>query len=276
MRAPGKAIDPLVNINDMSSDAVKYAHERLQLLQHMKGKLLSNFGEPGQSYQALTNGFITLHQEYGRNLDVISRYIGGVTVDRSFHNQPGASAEPFTPIDAKQQKRAMALLSEFTFAPEVFNSSQALLTHLQQQRRGFDFFEVTEDPKLHELVLGLQKKVLDQLLHPAVMNRISDSSLYGNEYSLQAMMADLTEAIFAADAKGSVTSYRQNLQVEYINRLAAIVQKGEGHQHMNQSLARYYMTRIKSMLKTRGNDTASLAHKEQIAYLIDRALEVKS
>lgn len=276
MRAPGKAIDPLVNINDMSSDAVKYAHERLQLLQHMKGKLLSNFSEPGQSYQALTNGFITLHQEYGRNLEVISRYIGGVTVDRSFHNQPGVSAEPFTPIDAKQQKRAMALLSEFAFAPEIFKSSQSLLTHLQQQRRGFDFFDVTEDPKLHELVLGLQKKVLDQLLHPAVMNRISDSSLYGNEYSLQAMMADLTEAIFAADAKGSVTSHRQNLQVEYINRLAAIVQKGEGHQYMNQSLARYYMTRIKRMLKTRGNNTASLAHKEQIAYLIDKALEVKS
>jgi hypothetical protein len=38
-----------------------------------------------------------------------------------------------------------------------------------------------------------------------------DSQLYGNQYRLDAFMSDLNDAIFEADIKGNVNSFRQNL-----------------------------------------------------------------
>ena len=55
------------------------------------------------------------------------------------------------------------------------------------------------------------------------MTRITDSRLYGNQYPLAEVMSDLTSAIFDADASGNVNTFRQNLQMEYVNRLVAII-----------------------------------------------------
>ena len=38
----------------------------------------------------------------------------------------------------------------------------ALFSHLQQQRRDFDFYGLTEDPKLHDLVLAVHKFAEDR------------------------------------------------------------------------------------------------------------------
>ena len=67
--------------------------------------------------------------------------------------------------------------------------------------------------------------VLTHLLSPRVQTRITDSRTYGNEYALNEMMSDLTSAIFDADVRGNVNSFRQNLQLEYVNRLSAIVKE---------------------------------------------------
>ncbi|GIT14272.1 MAG: hypothetical protein CM1200mP36_00280 [Gammaproteobacteria bacterium] len=65
-----------------------------------------------------------------------------------------------------------------------YQGSQGLYSHLQQQRRLWNFFGETEDPKVHEWLLAMQRRVLSHLLHPRVMTRVTDSRLYGNEYEL--------------------------------------------------------------------------------------------
>ena len=73
----------------------------------------------------------------------------------------------------------------------------------------------TEDPKIHDLAMGMQKNVLNQLLHQNVLKRLTDSRLYGNKYSLDEFMSDLTTAIYKDDMRGDVNTFRQNLQTEY-------------------------------------------------------------
>ena len=53
-----------------------------------------------------------------------------------------------------------------------------------------------------------------------------DIQLIGNTYSLNEMMRDLTDGIFKADAAGNVNSFRQNLQLEYVNMLIAAMKIG--------------------------------------------------
>ena len=168
----------------------------------------------------------------------------------------------------------MEVLSEFLFAPNAFDRPADLLTHLQHQRRSFNFFGQTEDPKLHDLALAMQKAVFDHLLHPVVLKRLQDSRLYGNEYTPAMMLNDLTEAVFAADAKGNVNSYRQNLQREYVNRLSAMLKNtGNSDQHSAQALARYQLSEISERLRTSGNNTETKAHKDMLKFLIKQALE---
>ena len=94
------------------------------------------------------------------------------------------------------------------FAPEAFQVAEGLWRKTAPQRRGFNHYGSTEDPKIHDAVLASQKGVLDHLLNPVVLKRITDTELYGNEYVLSEMMGDLTDAIFAADARDDVNGFR--------------------------------------------------------------------
>ncbi len=277
MRAPGKAIDPRVNVNDMSSDAIAYSEERFQLVNKLTTDLKKNYSKDGQSYQEMLNAYMILGSEMNNAGATVSRYIGGVYVERGFIGQEGAKT-PFTPVSKADQKRAMATLNKYIFAPNAFDAANELYSHLQVQRRGFNFFAAGEDPKIHSRALSIQKNVLAHLLHPATMQRITDSKLYGNQYGLAEMMTDLTNGIFQADAGGSVNSFRQNLQQEYVERLimAAGLVKGKdsGHDYIAQSVALANLTRLNAQLKAAtAGDAETKAHRENLRYKIELALK---
>ncbi|HUF12404.1 MAG TPA: zinc-dependent metalloprotease, partial [Longimicrobiales bacterium] len=230
MRSPGKAIDPRVNINDMSSDAIGYAIHKIELADRLLDGLLERYHEPGESWHELLTAYLILTGHQGNAGAVLSRYIGGVYVDRAVQGQPGAT-QPFTPVARADQKRAMDALAEHIFAPDAFGASPELLAHLAMQRRDFDFFSDTEDPKPHQRILNIQSGVLNHLLHPVVLRRVTDSRLYGNSYPVAEVLADLTSAIFEADARTSVNTMRQALQIEYVTRLAAMVDEESEAKH---------------------------------------------
>ena len=224
MRRPGRGIDPHINIYDLSSDAIGYAQQRLQHLQTVQVQLAESY--QGASYQKLYNHYVVLMNQFKRSSGVVSRYVGGVHINRL---PPGSSElSPYEPVSAKQQRRAMKVLNDYIFAPDVLAQSQPLFSQLQQQRRGFDFYDDPEDPKIHQMFLSVQKNVLAHLLHPKTLQRITDSSAYGNEYQLGQMMGDLTQGVFAADMGGDVSSFRQYLQIELVTRLAKILNGGGG------------------------------------------------
>ncbi len=222
MRSPGKAIDPRVMIGDMSSDAIGFAKERIALIKTLQANLLSEYGKDNRSYHELRSNYLVLTSEWAVQAGVVSRYIGGVYVDRSFSNQ-ASTTKPLTAVPYETQKSAMKTLSELLFAPTALEVPVDLASYMQQQRRGYNFFSSGEDPKLHNRALNIQNSVLMHLLHPSTLQRITDSKLYGNKYELGEMFKDLSNAIFQADLSTNVNTYRQNLQILYIQYLAAIV-----------------------------------------------------
>ncbi len=278
MRSPGAGIDPRVNISDMSSDAITYATDRLALVDKIMVNLRDKLGTEGESYQELHNAYLVMAAEFSRSANTISRYVGGVHVNRAMVGQKGATT-PFVPVALRDQERAMAALRQHVFAPSAFAGSADLYSHLRQQRRDFDFYGLTEDPKLHELVLTVHKAVLDHLLHPVVLRRITDSRQYGNQYRLGSVVEDITNAIFSDDLPRSVNTYRQNLQLEYVNRLVAMVSGDTKAQfdHVSQSTALHNLRQIESTLKgNRGVDAETRAHRANILYTIERGLDTKT
>lgn len=273
MRSPGRGIDPRVMVRDMSSDPVAYGVERIELVKSLMDELLEDYGtREGQSYQELRNAFARLMGQYGGQTGVISRQIGGVYRERAFIGQEGAT-QPFTPVPADQQREAMSYLSEYLFAPEAFDQSHEVYNYLQAQRRGFNFFGNSEDPKIHDMVLAMQRNALNQLLHPNTMKRITDSRTYGNTYAVANVVGDLTRAIFDADARGNVNTFRQNLQVEFVTMLTGIL-GSESHDHVAKSAALYNLEQIHRMMDEKGRvNEETLAHASHIQFLIDKAME---
>ena len=164
----------------------------------------------------------------------------------------------------------MCIRDRFTI--DAFKFSEEIYSHLQYQRRGWSG---TQDPKIHDMFLSMQKGILDQLLHQNVLKRISDTELYGNTYTLSEMMNDLTTACFSADAGSNVNTMRINLQTEYTKRLISIVHnKGLKYDHASVAISFENLNKIKkyaSKLKSVSEPTK--AHRKHLVYIIDKALD---
>jgi hypothetical protein len=275
MRAPGAGIDPRVMISDFSNDAIRYAEDRIGLIRETMDGLVDAYAEPGATYQELVAAYQLLELNVKAQVATISRYVGGVQVDRSMQGQAGGG-EPYRPVALAEQKRAMASLGRDVFAADAFRADDRLYSHLQTQRRDFDFGGATEDPKIHDQALAIQKGALDHLMHPAVTRRLTDSALYGNEYSVARMITELTAAIFDADMDGDVNSFRQNLQSEYVTRLVAVIapDNAGGYDQPSRAIALYTLQDLRLRLGAkRAGDLATRAHTAALLHTIDKALK---
>jgi len=274
MRSPGKGIDPRVMVGDLSNDQITYSNNIFELVDEMMKEVKTKFSIQGESYQELRRVYYVLNRQRSNAAGVVSRFIGGVYVDRAMVGQKGQTM-PYTPVSFSDQKRAMETLSKYVFSPDAFNSPNDLYNYLAMQRRGFDFFRGTEDPKIHNQVLSYQKNVLKHILHPNTLQRIVDSELYGNTYGLSLMMTDLNNAIFKKDAQTNVNTFRQNLQIAYTKNLISMVSGSGTGKYIStaRSMAIYNLKKINKIAVNSSGDILTKAHRLHLRTLIDNALK---
>ena len=165
MRSPGKAIDPRVMTGDLSNDQISYSIDRFNLVNKMMGQIVSKFSVEGNTYEDLRRAYYTLNSQAARAGDVVSRFIGGVYVERSTIGQAGGK-NPYTPVSLADQKRAFNTLDKYVFSPSAFKAPSNVYNLLARQRRGFNFFSGPEDPKIHDQVISYQTRVLAHIMHP--------------------------------------------------------------------------------------------------------------
>ncbi|MCS6903793.1 MAG: zinc-dependent metalloprotease [Bacteroidia bacterium] len=274
MRFPGSGIDPRCMVDDLTNDAITYSADRIKLCNQIIGRLKDKYSTNGKSYQELLNGYLIATGAIRQAASVISRFIGGVYVDRAFVGQAGAT-QPYRPVPYEEQRRAMRILNELIFGPQAFPAPRELYAYLQPQRRGYNFFGVNEDPKIHERILNIQRSVLAHLLHPNTLKRINDTRLYGNQYTLVEVLQDLTNSIFQGDLENPST-IRQNLQIEYVNQLlqiAGLKDEKSTHDNIAQALAYQNLLNIRKLIATPIARDEIQAHRNYILFLIDKAME---
>ncbi len=272
MRASGKGIDPDVNIYDLSNDPVAYAIERCELVNSILPTLKDKYTNSNQSYEELLQAYMVVTGEYGNQLRIMTRQIGGVHYDRSYFGQ-ATDKLPLNPVSEDKQRAAMAALKKYAFAPDAFKGNETIYNYLLAQRRGFNHFMESDDPKIHMRVGMMQSECLNHLMHPAVARRIVDSQLYGNTYSLDEFYIELTNSIFEADLKTQVNSFRQLLQIMYVKRLIENLDVKNGQPTAARSMTLSELKRIdQSMATAASPDALTKAHREHVRQLIKDAL----
>ncbi len=281
MKDIGDGIDPHVMEGDLSADPVAWANARIGLIDDTMADLKAKFIKPDASYQALRTAYAVLTDEISKSADVLSRYIGGIYVERAAPDAPGAKP-PFTPVPLATQKAALAALAKRIFAPDAFDVPADLARYLQIQRRGFDLSGDTEDPKILQRALTIQTNVIRQLIYPTTLARLSNSSLYGNAYPVDAFLSDLTAAIFDADKNSNVNAFRQNLQTVYVESFANVIgNQGVGRQYdaVARAAILHQLKKIDTLEANRLlfrwfglEDAQTIAHREHMRLIIARAL----
>jgi hypothetical protein len=274
MRSSGNGIDPRVMIGDLSNDQITYSINRFELVNKMMKNLKNQFLKEGENYEDLRRAFYTLHRQTAIAGGVVSRFIGGIYVDRATYNQKGGT-QPYTPVSLKDQKRAMKAMAKYIFAPNAFKTPKDIYNYLGRQRRGYNFFGRTEDPKITEQILGYQTSVLSHLMHPNTLQRLSNSELYGNKYKLSTFMTDLNNMLFIPDVFGSINIFRQNLQVVYTKRLIDMISGKTSSRFSNASkaMAVYNLKNIKTWVSNGTGNLATRAHKNHLKTLITNAMK---
>lgn len=280
LRSPGVHIDPRVMIGDLSDDPITWASKHSELVDETLAALPDRMLENGESYQALLNSYLILSAQKAGAARVASRWVGGVFNNRAAVGQRGAE-QPLVPVPVAEQRRALATVSAIAFAPGAFDAGEELLSRLQFQRRGFSTFGTNVDPKPHGRALTIQRGLLDHLMHPNVLARLTDSRRYGGEYPVSTYVSELTGTIFDADRQGAVNTYRQNLQIEYLNRLISAAKggntqrgpggarRGPSYDYVARSAALASIETIKQIANAPAGDAETQAHRVHMKALID-------
>ena len=271
MRSSGKGVDPRAMINDLSNDPIKYADERIELINNTLKHLPENFDSKATSWEEYRKAYMILTTEKGRSLEVASRYIGGVYINRSLPQQKDTSS-PFEAVPIETQKKAMKMLSKHAFAPDSFKLSLNLANKLQLERRGFDFYGEHEDPQILRRILSIQTAVINHLLDGWMLYRLSDSEYYGNKYSTSIMLSDLTDAIFKEDASMPVNSMRRNLQTFYVRRLLNILTQ-DYYDEISTASAYSTLRNIQKIIRNSSRDQQTSEQRELLKWIIESGLD---
>lgn len=271
MRSTYGGIDPRTMINDMSDDAIQFGIDRMAFVNARLQDLVEVYSVPGNTWDEMRGAYFVLTGHKSAQARVISNYIGGVYLERAVVGQDGATA-PYTPVEGEKQREAMDALAEYIFAPDAWEMPAELLQHLQRSRRGFSQYGV-EEPFVHDRILNIQSIPLSVILHPRNMQRMLDSTLYGNDYPPAEVLQDLTDAVFKGDLRGKVNSQRQNLQLRYVGELMTVYSGVSGHSMALQSAALYQLKRIEKMERqARSPDVSTSAHRDHIRLWIEQVI----
>jgi hypothetical protein len=293
------AVDPLTNAWELGSDPLRFATDRSQLVNGILPTIDDRLVAEGERYYRLRSVTASLIFERYRALLPVTKTVGGMLVSRDRKGAPDARM-PFTPLAADRQRAAMDLIVREAFAPEAFAFDADLLNKLAPNRyRDWGTgWSMQVDFPIHQYVEIVQGGLMQELLHPARLQRMIDNEMRAGStpaYRPSEMMQALTGAVWAEldDAPRRVAatnSFRRNLQRMYADHLVRLmmdapawrmysrggVQQLETPEHV-RSLARLELTdlsdRLGAALANGNVDRDAQAHLSETKTRIDRALD---
>ena len=268
MGSPGSNIDPRAKRYDLSGDPVKYTTERIDVINSKIKELPSIYLTEGETSTEFRSTFFSLTREKGRFMEGVSRLIGGVYSNRVVNGQEGIT--PFEAVAYDDQKNAMNLISTKLLSNNAFTFDPEILKYLQSEKRAaYSPSRGNEDPQLHDLVLGMQGRVLAHILHPRVMQRLVDSAQYGNTYMPQEVLDDLFNAIFVQ--REEVNTFKMNLQSKYTDGLIDAL-ADDSYDEISKSAIYSSLNEIEKFSSRPYGDDSYKNHLKFINWKVNKAL----
>ncbi len=301
-------IDPKASAWDLSSDPLAYAEGQMAIAKAIWDRLDWFSVNPGEGYGQLRQRVNLVFFHYDMQADTIANYIGGQRFTRadpwSSRGQPA-----FELVSAAEQRRALAVLNDQVFAPDVLTLSPDLVNRLAPNRWlhwGQNPFVDRIDYPIFDRILLTQAFTLSNLFDGYRLRRLRDGEFNPggqDPFPLAELFDTMAQSIWAevlspAPEASPIPSLRQGLQRHHLNTLTSLVLRnhgsGEGVTDVlgfvaqqftagapeeARVLARYQLRQIQSAVNRqisrqgRRLDMATLAYLEDVSDRLAKVLD---
>ncbi len=287
--APG-VLDPSLARNDLTSDPVAWARERLGLDRALLQRLPELVLRDDVGNARVTAAFQAWLFEAAGLLTPAIRSIGGQHHYNDHQGDPGARP-PFVPVPRARQQEALAFLVDEAFSSTPFGVDSAILSRLGVRPWAHWGVEPTFDGRVDypwaEEIGKIQQEVLDGLTDPYRLAAIHDAELkFGaaNVMALPELFERLREAVWKelrSEPAGDVPALRRALQRIWLERMATLVVTPPAHLPGDaRALARLELEEVRDRLTEvlaapARLDVSMTAHLLDAKARIERALSAE-
>jgi hypothetical protein len=225
-----KSPDPMTNLWDLGDDPLTFGAHQIRLSKELWNNGYKEFLKNGERYQKVYMVFLRGWNGYIQAGRFATKYIGGLYRTRTRVGDNGG-ADPFVPVPASEQRRAMAFLSDYIFAADAFDFPPELINKLQYETMpdfSFSVYSVPQtDYPLFQRALYVQQVALSRLYSPYVIGRLLNNMERvkpGDDvYTMFDMFTDTRRAIWGEIARpGNINAYRRQLQMAHLNWIMSI------------------------------------------------------
>lgn len=285
--------DPTVRTYDLSSNVIDWARNQMRLVKHLRETLLSDFVKDGETWARARQGYQITLNEHLRAVSTMARWVGGAYVNRDKKGDPG-DRDPITPVPSETQREALAFVIDNTFNDEAFGLSPQLLRRLTIEKWdlspvGGSNFQDNTLP-VHDQILGVQATAMTLLLNPTTLRRLHDNTFFMDDpegaLTVAEAMTTIKDHVWQEfyDTRGQtrrleVSSLRQNLQLEHVDRLIDLTLPGAIGGAAGRpvaALAAMHLRDIKAMLTPSSTMPEEVrAHLAAVTSKIERALDAQ-
>lgn len=287
-RGPG-AVDPHINVYDLGADPLTWGKERAKLLDGMILRIPEIELNDNKPYYKATELFQTYLFQYARTLPPAVKYIGGQHQYRDHVGDPDGRL-PFVPVSKEKQQEALDMIIDYAFSPEAIELPREVYQKMGANRWSHwgnsTTYQERIDYPLHQIMLGIQTSLLEQLLNPMRLERIRDTELkFGEEKTLGIpdLMNQITAAIWSevwTSPGKNIESNRRDLQRAFLDEVITLVTDApEDTPADARSIARARLKELHSKLVNRLSPPGfrfndyTRAHLEESKARIEAALE---
>ncbi|MEJ5253075.1 MAG: zinc-dependent metalloprotease [Chthonomonadetes bacterium] len=281
------SVDPLITRFDLGKDPLEYWATIFRDVNLMIPQLPAKAVKLGENYYEMTRSFNGLLSMYARAASAVSRYIGGVHLRRNHRGDPNEKP-PVTPVSAADQKRALALLTQYVFSPKAFNFPKEVYLKLAPDPYPDYEAMLTSRPRLdapvRDTISGIQVSTLRRLFRPQTLSQIANNEFKARKpeetLTMTALFEQVSNAVNAEIINGTnVPALRRLLQRTYLRTLADMVVNPDSEVPDDaRMLARYHLRRLKSQILAVHNrplDTSTRVHLDEMLSEINRVLNAQ-
>lgn len=266
------SVDPTSQREAVGADAMEASELGIENLKRIVPRLAEWTYEPREDYAELEELYGQVAAQWNRYMAHVTTNIGGVIRTSKTSDQEGAVYEP---VEATQQRRALAFLARQAFEPPTWMIDEQILSRI-------------EGGGTVERMRTLQAGVLEGVLQPARMERLIEAETRqdGDVYTLLEMMGAVRSAIWAELASGrAIGTYRRNLQRAYLERLDDLMNDEDESEDVDVSqsdiraVVRGELETLRADVQRAAratSDRATRLHLRDVEARIDRILEPES
>jgi hypothetical protein len=284
---PG-AIDPSINVYDLSDDPLAWARQRTDIIRGLWRGLPQHVLGDNYRYFDLAAAYQQLFNQYAQAVAPTVKYIGGQYINRDHVGDPNGR-RPFVAVPLAKQREALTFVVDRVFSAQAFTLPNDVLSQFGANRWFHWGMNTTWNGRIdypyHEQVVGFQAAALGQLLSPFRLAAIRDGETKfgaGSVVSIPEVMDEVTRAIWSevwTTPGRNISATRRDLQRAYLDLLTTMVARPAARTPSDaRSVARARLVDLNRRLGARLTppvtlDAYTTAHLQEARARIAKALE---